>query len=161
MASGWRASVTKKRGAGAAGYTFPLVLIILAGMAAGGVRLEISAGYGLRRDREEELLFRGRAYMRAIGAFYAQNKRYPRSLDELGGEEEPSKPRYIRQRYKDPMTGRDFLPLQTEDGEITGVISAGGGAPLRKADFDKDFIGFGKAQSYREWKFEWRQQQGS
>ncbi len=152
--------LTEKR-AGAAGYTFPFVLVILAAMAAGGLRLEMSADYSLRRDREEELLFRGRAYMRAIGAFYAENQRYPRSLGELGGEEEPAKPRYIRQRYKDPFTGRDFVPVQSEEGSITGVVSASGRAPLRKADFEKDLLGFDKAQTYREWKFEWRQQEGS
>jgi hypothetical protein len=147
-----------RKRAGTAGYTFPFVLVLLAAAAAGGVRLEWSAAYDMRRDREEELLFRGRAYMRAIGAFYAQNSRYPRTLAELGGEKEPGKPRYIRQPYKDPMTGLDFALLLTEEGGISGVVSASNAAPLRKTDFDRELLGFENARGYSDWKFVWRQQ---
>jgi hypothetical protein len=146
--------------AGTAGYTFPFALVLLAAAAAGGMRLEWSGAYDLRRDREEELLFRGRAYMRAIGAFYTENSRYPRELGELGGESEPAKPRYIRERYKDPLTGRDFAPVLTEEGGISGVVSASGAAPLRKVDFDKELTGFENAAAYSDWKFIWRQQPG-
>jgi hypothetical protein len=141
------------RGTQSGGYTFPLILAILAAMAAGGMRLEVTTNYRLKRDREEELLFRGRAYMQAIAAFYEEYKRYPGALEELAGDEKKGQRRFIRKLYMDPITGRGFLLIQRRQGAIAGVVSASAEAPFRTANFDKDLPGFDTAKTYREWRF--------
>ena len=74
--------------AGSPGYTFPLMLIIVAAMAFGATRLDLVQSYRSKRDKEAELLFRGLAYKRAIKEFYSQNNRYPRQLKELANDKE-------------------------------------------------------------------------
>lgn len=52
-----------------------------------------------QRDREAELVFRGRQYARAISIFQRRFGRYPNTLKELS----ENQPRSIRQLWKDPM----------------------------------------------------------
>ena len=54
----------------------------------------------MKRDREEEMIHRGTEYARAIKKFYKKNGRYPASLDDL----DKGQIRYLRKRYKDPLT---------------------------------------------------------
>ncbi len=139
--------------AGSPGYTFPIMLVIVSAMALGASRLELAANYRLKRDKEEELLFRGRAYMKAIQAFYAKNRRYPNSLEELAGGGQSAKRRFIRQLYKDPMTRGDFKLIRSSGGAITGVVSSSMDVPFRKADFEKELEVFDKAKTYTDWRF--------
>jgi type II secretory pathway pseudopilin PulG len=54
----------------------------------------------IRREKEEELVFRGFQYAEAIRVFHVKYQRYPNKLEELM----EVKPRSIRQLWKDPMT---------------------------------------------------------
>jgi type II secretory pathway pseudopilin PulG len=54
----------------------------------------------IRREKEEELVFRGFQYAEAIRIFHQRYQRYPNKLDELL----EVKPRCIRQLWTDPMT---------------------------------------------------------
>lgn len=56
------------------------------------------------RAKEEMLIERGEQYKRAIQLFVRQNKNYPSKIEDL---ESFNGKRYLRQRYKDPMTGKD------------------------------------------------------
>ena len=56
--------------------------------------------YVVKREKEEELLFRGEQYAQAIRRFYIMHKRYPFSLEELVD----SYPRCIRRLYKEPFS---------------------------------------------------------
>ena len=81
----------------------------------------------IRRDREMELIHRGVQYSRAIRRFYKKNGRYPVRLEEL---ENSNNIRYLRNRYKDPTTGKDFKLLhfgEVQVGQAAGI--AGGVAP--------------------------------
>ena len=111
-----------------------------------------------RREREDELVFRGNQYVRAIELFqrkYAGT--FPPSIDVL------LQGRFLRRRYLDPITGRDFqllyagIPLGTTrpgapgvpavtDGRrgIIGVVSQSDHASLRL------YQGRGR---YNEWLF--------
>jgi hypothetical protein len=132
------------------------MLIILMTLAFAASRLEVATSYRLKHDKEEELLFRGMAYMRAIQAFYAANaleKRYPRKLEELVSDPRLRGRQYIRQLYRDPMTGRDFNLILSPDGTITGVVSASTEPPFRTVGFDKELKIFEKAASYAGWQF--------
>jgi hypothetical protein len=55
-----------------------------------------------QREREEELIFRGNEYMRAIALFHSRFARYPSSVDEL--LKKTNGFRFLRRAYRDPMT---------------------------------------------------------
>ena len=66
-----------------------------------------SIGTIMRREREEELLFRGKQYARAIALFQRRYGRYPTDLKELYF----NRPRVIRHLWKDPMCNCDNWKL--------------------------------------------------
>ncbi len=72
-----------------------------------------------RREREEELLFRLKQYAHAIALYQRRVPGgHPPSLDVLVEQ------RYLRRKYKDPITGEDFAVLRL------GQVSAGMTTPL-------------------------------
>jgi type II secretory pathway pseudopilin PulG len=57
----------------------------------------------IKREREEELIHRGKDYATAIKRFVHKNGgRYPLSIEQL---EDTNHIRFLRKRYKDPITG--------------------------------------------------------
>src|ERR1700682_3300714 len=88
-------------------------------------------GQQIKREREEELIHRGQEYATAIKKFYrANNGQYPVSLDQL---ENSNNRRFLRKRYKDPITGKDDWKL-IHVGE--GIMNLGppGGQPGSGSD---------------------------
>jgi hypothetical protein len=57
-----------------------------------------------QRAKEQLLVDRGEQYKRAIQVYYRSLRRYPADLDAL---ENTNNKRFLRKRYKDPMTGED------------------------------------------------------
>src|ERR1035438_1574825 len=57
-----------------------------------------------QRVREQTLVDRGMQYRRAIQLFYRKFGRYPASMDDL---ETTNNVRFLRHKYKDPLTGKD------------------------------------------------------
>lgn len=55
----------------------------------------------IRREREGELMHRGKQYAHAIRLYYRKFGRYPVRLEDL---EKANNLRFLRRRYKDPMT---------------------------------------------------------
>jgi len=53
-----------------------------------------------QREREEELLFRGKQYARAVALFHRQFNRYPVNIKELQGT---NNMKFLRQEYRDPV----------------------------------------------------------
>ncbi|MBZ5679199.1 MAG: hypothetical protein LAO24_03725 [Acidobacteriia bacterium] len=84
---------------------FMAVLVIAAAAAAPTIAMQV------RRDQEEELIHRGMQYRRAIRRFIKQTGRYPMTLEDL----DTGSVRYLRKRYKDPITGREFRALHMLD----------------------------------------------
>jgi type II secretory pathway pseudopilin PulG len=74
----------------------------------------------IRRDREEELIHRGVQYSRAIRKYYKKFGRYPVRLEEL---ENTNNIRFLRKRYKDPLTDKDFKLLHF--GEVKMAFGPG------------------------------------
>lgn len=59
-----------------------------------------------QRQREDDLIFRGEQYARAIALFSVKNNgALPTSIDDLVQQ------RYLRRKWKDPITGKDFMVL--------------------------------------------------
>ncbi len=57
-----------------------------------------------QRDQEELLIDRGEQYKRALQLYFRKNHTYPAKIEDL---ESSNGLRFLRQRYKDPMTGKD------------------------------------------------------
>ena len=58
-----------------------------------------------KREPEEELIFRGEEYARAIGKFQRKFGVYPSSVDQLVST---NNLRFVRRAYKDPITNKPF-----------------------------------------------------
>ncbi len=67
-----------------------------------------------KREKEDELIFRGNQMAEGVRLFKARFSRYPIKLEELA----TAKPRVLRQKWADPMTGKaDWVPvILGEDG---------------------------------------------
>jgi type II secretory pathway pseudopilin PulG len=141
-----------------AGFTYVMVLasVVITGIVIGVA--DVQTSYVLKRDREEELLFRGMAYRDAIRGYYesgATNKSYPRSLEDLLRDPRSPQRRHIRQLYSDPLereTG-DWQLIRGLDGGIAGVASTCKDVPLKKANFPQGMENLYKTKSYSEWRF--------
>lgn len=59
-----------------------------------------------QREKEQEMIWRGKQYVRGIKMFYRKNGRFPTSLDDLTKPKTGSI-RFMRQPYKDPMNATD------------------------------------------------------
>jgi type II secretory pathway pseudopilin PulG len=64
-----------------------------------------------QREKEEELIFRGLQYAHSIGLFQRKfANAFPPNIDALVEQ------RFLRKKYKDPITGEDFQPLLAGQG---------------------------------------------
>jgi type II secretory pathway pseudopilin PulG len=89
-----------------------LALIMLTVMAAAPRMAQ-----QIRRDREEELIHRGTQYARAIKRYYKKFGRYPLSLAQL---EDTNHVRFLRRRYKDPLTpGGEWRIIHVGEAKVT------------------------------------------
>jgi hypothetical protein len=82
----------------------------------------------IRHDKEVEMIHRGVQYTRALQKFSAKNgNASPQSIDQLL---ETNHIRYLRQRYKDPITGKDFRLLRQSDPDVMKVLASIGAAGM-------------------------------
>ena len=86
---------------GEEGYILLVLFLFAALLVIGASRILPRAVFQGQRDREEELIFRGMEYQRAIQSFVRKFGRYPNTLEELEGT---NKLRFLRKQYRDPMT---------------------------------------------------------
>lgn len=112
-----------------------------------------------KREREEELFFRGDQIRRAIASYVKSGGQgglqYPKSFSDLLKDPRfPGIKRHLRRIYRDPMTpdGRWVLIL-AEGGAIKGVFSKSDDVPLKTGNFPIIYASFEKAGKYSDWKF--------
>lgn len=94
------------------GYVLLVLLLSLALLSIGFTVMIQGIEFEIKRDREEELIHRGVQYSRAVRKFIKAFGRYPNSVEEL---ESTNNIRFLRKRYKDPITGKDFKILHLMD----------------------------------------------
>jgi type II secretory pathway pseudopilin PulG len=123
--------------------------ILVIGIATAGVAELWSTQ--VKREKEEELLFRLREFRRGIIRFRADHNRLPKELkDLLMDSSQLQTRRYLRRIYTDPMTGKNDWNLRLvmdRSGVVSGiedVRSRSEGKPLRtlpgvNADTYKDW----------------------
>jgi hypothetical protein len=88
------------------GYALLMVMFIAALMIAVVMTAAPNILTQGKREKEEEMIWRGKQYVRGIKLYYRKLGRFPTSLDDL------TKPkvgtlRFMRQAYKDPMNKGD------------------------------------------------------
>ena len=82
-----------------------LIVFLFAAVLAISLYMEMpSVAFEAKRAKEQLLLDRGNEYAHAVKLFYRKFRRYPGSMDAL---ENTNRLRFLRHRFKDPMTGED------------------------------------------------------
>ena len=97
------------------GFALLLVLLLAAAVAFSLYTQIPRVGFESMREKEQLLMDRGNQYKRAIQVFYAVNHRYPARIEEL---ENTNEKRFLRRRYKDPLTGKDEWRLIHTNGSF-------------------------------------------
>jgi type II secretory pathway pseudopilin PulG len=107
------------------GYVLLMLLLMMAVMGIVAATMVTSLKFEMQRDREEEMIHRGVQYSRAIRAYYKKFGRYPATIENL---ENTNQLRFLRKRYKDPLTGKDFKPLHFGEVKmgLAGMAGMGG-----------------------------------
>ncbi len=101
------------------GYILLTLMLMTVALVIAAAAVLPAISFEIRRDREEELIHRGVQYSRAIRTYYKKFGRYPTRIEEL---ESTNNLRFLRKRYKDPITGQDFKLLHF--GEVKLTLSA-------------------------------------
>ncbi len=117
---------TDPRTPAAAGRGYAMIMLMMAVFALSiGMLIVVPAWQTeVRREKEEELIFRGRQYVEAVRLYVLKNPgRYPASLQELLDK------KCLRKLYRDPMTasGDWNLVLNPQPGSGAAGAGAGGG----------------------------------
>src|SRR5437763_633547 len=86
------------------GYAL-LLIFAMAAMAAIMLYSQLPrVAFEAQRDKEQLLIDRGEQYSRAIQLFVRKYNRFPQDMDAL---ENTQSIRFLRRKYKDPITGKD------------------------------------------------------
>src|ERR1700693_790781 len=111
------------------GFAMLLVFVFAAAIAITMYMEMPRVAFESQRQREHLLITRGEQYERGIQLFYRKYHTYPQNLDDL---ETTKNMRFLRRRYKDPMTGKDEWRLihvgpggQLTDSLVTPLTPAG------------------------------------
>jgi type II secretory pathway pseudopilin PulG len=106
-----------------------------------------------QREKEEELVFRGTQYVHAIALFQRKTANaYPPNIDLLVRE------RYLRKKYKDPITNDDFQPLYAagqgpnRGNNPQGAVTGGGIIGVTSKSKETSIRVFNGATHYNEWQ---------
>ncbi len=140
------------------GFTYLAILIAVAIIGATLASAGVVWHTLQQREREQELLFVGDQFRKAIGDYYNSGpgmKQYPARLQDLVRDpRQPGVVRYLRKIYYDPITGTtNWGLIKTTGDRIIGVYSLSDAAPIKQANFDwidREFEGKSK---YSEWAF--------
>lgn len=139
-----------------------VLLALLIALTLGGIALMAAVDvWALARQRgqEQELLFVGDQYRRAIQRYYfGAPPGTPRVLparveDLLEDDRYPMPVRHLRRAYRDPITGGDEWGVLRIGDRIAGVHSLSDKEPVKQAGFAAGYQHFEGLKSYRDWLF--------
>ena len=118
-----------RRGAAPRGFTYLLLLFVLAIASAGLALMGEQWALAGQREREAEVLFRGTQFGRALASWRdatpAGQAAAPSTLQALLQDERSDPPRHhLRRLFADPFTGQpDWELLRDAQGRILGLAS--------------------------------------
>ena len=140
-----------------------VVLMVIMGMAAIWMAASLPTWkHNATREKEAELVFRGQQYVRALNMYERKMGpgAAPQNFDQLYEQ------KFLRKKYKDPITNDDFLPLYTggtpqapgqqTPGGPQGASAPGQGAALRGVQSKStasSIMVYNGATHYNEWTF--------
>lgn len=115
-----------------------LIVFVFAAMVAIMLYTEMPvAVFEARRQKEQLLIDRGNEYVRAVRLFLRANRnQYPPNIEAL---EKTNQVRYLRNRYKDPFTGKDdwrllhagpngmLVDSKVQQSPVAGAVAAANG----------------------------------
>jgi type II secretory pathway pseudopilin PulG len=97
------------------GYLLLALLLAISLLVIATAAVAPSIALQIKRDREEEMIHRATQYSRAIKHYFKKFGRYPSRIEDL---ENTNNTRFLRKRYKDPITGKDFRLLRYGDVKL-------------------------------------------
>ena len=122
------------------GYALILIMFFLAMLVLLMTEAAPTVLSSIQREKETEMVWRGKQYTRGVRMYYLKMNRFPTSLDDL------TKPktgiRFMRQAYKDPMNQVDGswrLIYVGPNGQLIGSLNdrtisiSGVGSPMAGA----------------------------
>ncbi len=137
------------------GFTYVMVLLTLVVISVSAQVMHVLSSRVMQRENENELLFRGEAYMQAIASYYhavPERPEYPRRLSDLENDPRFLLKRHIRRLYDEPISG-EWKLLTNGEGRIVGVASASAAQPVKIGHFPEHFSEFSDASHYYDWQF--------
>lgn len=155
----------RRKISGNGGFTYlsALIIVVISGIALTGASEYWSTI--AKREREEELMFRGDRIRKAIASYYdrapaGRAHTYPPALKDLLKDPRSMKTvRHLRKLYRDPMAGDGTWGLVlAEGGGVKGVFSKSEKKPLKAGGFPAEYQVFEKAKTYADWKFTYNPQ---
>ena len=108
------------------GYMLLTLMLFVALLAVASLAWIEKVDFQIKRDREEELIHRGVQYSRAIRRYVRKFGHYPSRIEDL---ETTNNIHYLRKRYKDPITGKDFKFLRMNEVQSSFSPGAASGLP--------------------------------
>jgi len=138
-------------------YLAVVVMVIITGLSLGAFGL--SWHTMMKREREEELLFRGRQIRDAITHWYtprgSEHAATPLNdlKDLLQDPRSPQTVRYLRRLYTDPITNKEWVVIRDPAKGILGVASSSQDVPLKTGGFPDDLQDFVGKMRYSDWRF--------
>src|SRR5881397_1400926 len=109
--------ITKSQ-VGSRGYILITLMLFITLLAMAAVAVLPEMVHQIQRDREEEMIHRAVGYSRAIRKYYKKFGRYPARIEEL---ENTNQMRFLRKRYQDPITGKDFKLVHLGDPALSSL----------------------------------------
>lgn len=88
-----------------AGYTLLLAVFLVATMIIAATVVTPNIITEGRRQKEDDMIWRGNQYARAIGLYYRKFQKFPVKVEDLTNQ--TNGVRFLRQAYKDPMNKED------------------------------------------------------
>jgi type II secretory pathway pseudopilin PulG len=111
---------------GERGYMLLTLMLFVALLAIASLAWIQKVDFEIKREREEELIHRGVQYSRAIRHYVKKFGHYPARIEDL---EATNNIHFLRKRYKDPITGKDFKLLHMNEVQTSFNPGAASGLP--------------------------------
>jgi len=109
---------------GESGYALLFVIFLVASIMLFAAAANPNALTQGRRQKEEEMIWRGNQYVRAVSLFYRKNGRYPQNLEELA-KPNAANVHFLRKAYAEPMNTADGswrLIYVAPTGQLIGSV---------------------------------------
>lgn len=140
-------------------YLMALMLVMVMGIMLGAVGQSWKTI--MQREREEELIFRGRQIKDALTRWHKPNvargghvrTRLNDLQDLVQDPRTLTTKRHLRRLYTDPMTGEEWALTKDSVWGIIGVASTSQAKPLKVGGFPDDLLELADKQRYSDWLF--------